>query len=213
MEESLLAVEGAQTQAATKIQGVARKKKAKKRAAKRRATKERLAEMQAEGKEWSKEEKEAATKLQTQQRIKRDKKRANRIRKSKERNAQLGIKEWTEEEQAAATKLQTRQRIKRDKQRTLDIKTGKKSAFETTKMYKGGSVKVFCTFPDNATPSGTFKVEKKGFTYCAGTFKKEDITVTLSPASEEVGELKIEVDDSFLTFAVQGTDNWLTKES
>merc|ERR1712167_1578 len=57
MEASLLALEGAQEEAAIKIQGAARKKKANKRAKKKRAAKARLAEMQAEGKEWSKEEK------------------------------------------------------------------------------------------------------------------------------------------------------------
>jgi polyisoprenoid-binding protein YceI len=124
----------------------------------------------------------------------------------------MATKEWTAEEQAAATKLQTRKRMKRDQQRVKDIKDGKVSAWEQTETYAGGSAKVSLTYPQRDSKTGTFKVEKKSFTCCAGTFEQSDATVTLSPAAEDMGDLKIDIEAATHTFAVQGTDNWLTQE-
>lgn len=199
-----------QDEAARKIQNCARSKRSRKRANKRRNAKRRLEEMKAEGKEWTAEEQGAATKLQTRQRMKRDKMRVKQISDSRKREAEMTGREWTQDEQAAATKLQTRQRMARDKQRVQDIKEGKRGAFECVVVYTSGSVKVVFTTQDSKENSGTFKVAKGSSEFfCSGTFKQSGVSVILTPEGDLYGPLVIDVDES-MSFAVQGTENWMT---
>jgi len=215
MQAELAALDGEnQEVAALKIQGAARSKKARKRAEKRRLAKERVAGMAKEEYKPSPAEEAAAVKIQTRKRMKRDKARVEKRAAAKTRLEEMKKEEkvWDPAEAEAAKKIQTMNRIKRDKQRCKDIRDGKISAFESRKVYLSGDAKVTLIFPTKEAISGTFKVEKKGFTACAGTFSLTGQECELSPAQDDMKALKIEVNDEKMDFAVQGTDNWLTND-